>query len=152
MPFAESPLEVDVAALTMREATVTILVSAVAADGVLAQQEADRLDALLPSLRLFQQTSPGHVRDLTETALGLLGSHGPEVLLPACAELIPEDLRAPLFALAVELVIVDGDVGGQRGGVRRDALRRRHLLAEDLRAQPRRAHLRDGDAELLGQC
>ena len=112
MPFAESPLEVDVAALTMREATVTILVSAVAADGVLAQQEADRLDALLPSLRLFQQTSPGHVRDLTETALGLLGSHGPEVLLPACAELIPEDLRAPLFALAVELVIVDGDVGG----------------------------------------
>jgi hypothetical protein len=96
----------------MREATVTILVSAVAADGVLAQQEADRLDALLPSLRLFQQTSPGHVRDLTETALGLLGSHGPEVLLPACAELIPEDLRAPLFALAVELVIVDGDVGG----------------------------------------
>ena len=112
MPFAESPLEVDVAALTMREATVTILVSAVAADGVLAQQEADRLDALLPSLRLFQQTSPGHVRDLTESALGLLGSHGPEVLLPACAELIPEDLRAPLFALAVELVIVDGDVGG----------------------------------------
>jgi uncharacterized tellurite resistance protein B-like protein len=110
MPFAESPLEVDMAALTMREAAVTILMSAVASDGALAQQEADRLDALLPSMRLFQRTSPEHLRDLTETALGLLGSHRPEILLPACAELIPEDLRAPLFALAVELVIADGEV------------------------------------------
>jgi hypothetical protein len=33
-----------------------------------------------------------------------------EGLLPACAATIPEDLRAPLFALAVELVFVDGRI------------------------------------------
>ena len=134
MPFAESPWELDVAALTMREAAVTILMAAVASDGVLAQQEADRLDALLPSMRLFRQTSPDHLRDLTETAFGILGSHGPDVLLPACAGLIPEDLRAPLFALAVELVIVDGDVAaGEMQFV--DGLKRALAIDDDVAAR-----------------
>ena len=43
---------------------------------------------------------------------------------------------------------VDGDVGRQRGGVRRDPLRRRHLLAEDLGAQPGGAHARHRGPEL----
>jgi hypothetical protein len=133
MPFAESPSEVDVAALTMREAAVTILVSAVASDGVLAQQEADRLEALLPSMRLFQQTSPDHLCELAQTALGLLRSHGPEILLSACAELIPEDSRAPLFALAVELVIVDDDVAqGEMQFV--DALKAALAIDDDVAA------------------
>ena len=54
-------------------------------------------------------------------------------------------------AAGADVLAVDGHVGGERGGVRRDALRRRHLLAEDLRAQPRGAHLLDGGPELLGE-
>jgi uncharacterized tellurite resistance protein B-like protein len=112
MPFAEGPLEPDgdVSTLTMREAVTAILVAAVAADGTLVEQEAERLNALLPSMRLFRQTSAAHLQRLTETALDIIGSTGPDALLPACAEVIPEWLRAPLFALAVELVIVDGEV------------------------------------------
>ena len=112
MPFAEGPLEQDgdVSTLTMREAVTAILVAAVAADGTLVEQEAERLNALLPSMRLFRQTSAAHLQRLTETALDIIGSTGPDALLPACAEVIPESLRAPVFALAVELVIVDGDV------------------------------------------
>ena len=112
MPFAEGPLEQDGddSTLTMREAVTAILVAAVAADGTLVEQEAERLNALLPSMRLFRQTSAAHLQRLTETALDIIGSTGPDTLLPACAEVIPESLRAPLFALAVELVIVDGDV------------------------------------------
>lgn len=112
MPFAEGPVEQDgdVSVLTMREAVTAILVAAVAADGTLVEQEAERLNALLPSMRLFRQTSAAHLQRLTETALDIIGSTGPDTLLPACAEVIPASLRAPLFALAVELVIVDGDV------------------------------------------
>ena len=99
-----------ISTLTMREAVTAILVAAVAADGTLVEQEAERLNALLPSMRLFRQTSAAHLQRLTETALDIIGSTGPDALLPACAEVIPESLRAPLFALAVELVIVDGDV------------------------------------------
>jgi hypothetical protein len=61
-------------------------------------------------MRVFRQTSAAHLQRLTETALDIIGSTGPDALLPACAEVIPEWLRAPLFALAVELVIVDGEV------------------------------------------
>jgi uncharacterized tellurite resistance protein B-like protein len=112
MPFAEGPLEQDgdASTLTMREAVTAILVAAVAADGALVEQEAERLNALLPSMRVFRQTSAAHLQRLTETALDIIGSTGPDALLPACAEVIPESLRAPLFALAVELVIVDGEV------------------------------------------
>ena len=112
MPFAEGPLEQDGddSSLTMREAVTAILVAAVAADGTLVEQEAERLNALLPSMRLFRQTSAAHLQRLTETALDIIGNTDPDTLLPACAEVIPESLRAPLFALAVELVIVDGDV------------------------------------------
>ena len=112
MPFAEGPVEQDgdVSKLTTREAVTAILVAAVAADGTLVEQEAERLNALLPSMRLFRQTSAAHLQRLTETALDIIGSTSPDALLPACAEVIPESLRAPLFALAVELVIVDGDV------------------------------------------
>ena len=112
MPFAEGPLEQDgdASTLTMREAVTAILVAAVAADGTLVEQEAERLNALLPSMRVFRQTSEAHLQRLTETALDIIGSTGPDALLPACAEVIPESLRAPLFALAVELVIVDGEV------------------------------------------
>ena len=120
MPFAEGPLEQDGddSTLTMREAVTAILVAAVAADGTLVEQEAERLNALLPSMRLFRQTSAAHLQRLTETALDIIGSTGPDALLPACAEVIPESLRAPLFALAVELVIVDGDVSANRDAIR----------------------------------
>jgi uncharacterized tellurite resistance protein B-like protein len=112
MPFAEGPVEQDgdVSKLTTREAVTAILVAAVAADGTLVEQEAERLNALLPSMRLFRQTSAAHLQRLTETALDIIGSTDPDALLLACAEVIPESLRAPLFALAVELVIVDGEV------------------------------------------
>ena len=110
MSFAESPLDAEVPAVTMQEAVVTILVAAAASDGVLARQEADRLDALLPSMHLFQQTSRQHVRCMMATALDILGSNRSDSWLSACAELIPEDMRGPLFAHAVELVMVDGDV------------------------------------------
>ena len=112
MPFAEGPVGLDgeVPTLTMREAAVTILIAAVAADGALAGKEAERLRALLPSMRLFNQTSAEHLQHLTEMALDIISSTGPDILLPACAEVIPEELRAPLFALAVELVLVDGNV------------------------------------------
>ena len=112
MPFAEGPIEQDtrILPLTMREAAVAILMAAAAADGALAGEEAERLNVLLPSMSLFRQTSREHLQRLTEMALELVGSVDPETLLLACAEVLPHDLRAPLFALAVELVIVDGDV------------------------------------------
>jgi uncharacterized tellurite resistance protein B-like protein len=96
--------------LTVREAAATILVGAVACDGALAPEESLRLNVLLSSMRLFRDVAGEHLQHLIDAAMQTIGQRGAEELLPACAAAIREDLRAPLFALAVELVFVDGRV------------------------------------------
>jgi uncharacterized tellurite resistance protein B-like protein len=95
---------------TLREAAVTVLVAAAAADGTLAPAELARLNALLSSMRLYRQVPPEHLHHLIESALELTMRMPPEGLLAACAAVIPAELRASIFALAVELVFVDGTI------------------------------------------
>jgi uncharacterized tellurite resistance protein B-like protein len=96
--------------LTLREAAVTVLVSAIASDGALAPAENARLNALLSTMRLYGQVPPAHLQHLVDNALELATRTAPETLLPACAGVIPEELRASIFTLAVELVFVDGTI------------------------------------------
>jgi uncharacterized tellurite resistance protein B-like protein len=98
------------ATLTLREAAMAMLVGAVAADGVLAPAEGARLNALLSSMRLYRQVPPEHLQHLIDNALARTTRTAPEELVAACAAVIPEGLRASIFALAVELVFVDGTV------------------------------------------
>jgi uncharacterized tellurite resistance protein B-like protein len=97
-------------ALTLREAAATILVAAVTCDAALAPEESVRLNALLSSMRLYRDVPGEHLQRLVDVATNTLAEHRVEELLPACAAVIREDLRAPLFALAVELVFVDGRI------------------------------------------
>lgn len=96
--------------LTLREAAVTVLVAAVAADGELAPAEDARLNVLLSSMRLYRQMPPEHLQHLIGHAMELATGPLAEGLLPACAAVIPDDLRVSVFALAVELVFVDGRI------------------------------------------
>jgi uncharacterized tellurite resistance protein B-like protein len=102
--------EADKTVLTVREAAATVLVGSVACDGALAPEETIRLNALLSSMRLFHDVPGEQLQRLVDAATRTISQHGAEQLLPTCAAAIPEDLRAPLFAIAVELVFVDGRV------------------------------------------
>jgi uncharacterized tellurite resistance protein B-like protein len=96
--------------LTLREAATAVLVAAVAADGTVGPVEGHRLNELLSSMRLFHQVPADHVQRLIENALNLVTHTAMDGLLAACAAAIPGDLRASLYALAVELVLVDGTI------------------------------------------
>lgn len=100
----------EAATFTLREAAVTVLVAAVASDGTVAPAEGARLNALLSSMRLYRQVPPAHLQHLIEHALEVTAHTPPEELMAACAAVIPEDVRASLFTLAVELVFVDGTI------------------------------------------
>jgi uncharacterized tellurite resistance protein B-like protein len=102
--------------LTLREAAATVLVAAVVSDGALAPAEGTRLNALLSSMRLYRQVAPEHLRHLIENALQLATGMATKELLAACAAVIPEELRAPIFTLAVELVFVDGTIAEREKG------------------------------------
>jgi len=81
-----------------------------AADGAVAPAEDDRLNALLTSMHLFAQVPPDHLQRLIENARDLVTHIGADELLRACAAVIPGEIRASLFALAVELTFVDGTI------------------------------------------
>jgi uncharacterized tellurite resistance protein B-like protein len=99
--------------LTLREAAVTVLVSAIASDGALASAENARLNALLSTMRLYGTVPPAHVQHLIDHALELATRTEPEELLARCAAVVPEELRASIFTLAVELVFVDGTIAAR---------------------------------------
>ena len=96
--------------LTLREAVVNVLVGAVAADGTVGSVEGRRLNELLSSMRLFRQVPADDLQRLIENALELLTHTAADELLAACAAVIPGDLRASLYALAVELALVDDTI------------------------------------------
>jgi uncharacterized tellurite resistance protein B-like protein len=86
----------------------TVLAAAVAADGTVAPDEGDRLNALLSSMDLFCQVPPDHLQRLVEDARNLVTHVAMDELLRECTAVIPGELRTLLFALAVELIFVDG--------------------------------------------
>lgn len=97
--------------LTLREAVVTILAAAAACDGVVTAVDAPRLNAILGSMRLYHTVPQEHRLHLVRRALDMVAGMEGRPLLDACAISIPGHLRLPVFAVAVELVMVDGVIG-----------------------------------------
>jgi uncharacterized tellurite resistance protein B-like protein len=122
--------QTEKAALSVREAAMTILVASVACDGALTPEERIRLNALLSSMQLYRDVAAEQLRRLVDAATHAIAEYGAEELLPTCALTIPEHLRAPLFALAVELVFVDGRVA-EREKKFVDALQRAFGIDEE---------------------
>jgi len=98
------------ARLTLNEAVVTVLVAAVTADGAVGPIECDRLHVLLSSMPLFREVAPEQLQRLVQNALDRVSHTAEDELLPSCAAVIPGNLRASLYSLAVELVFVDGAI------------------------------------------
>jgi hypothetical protein len=97
--------------LTLREAVVTVLAAAAACDGGLTALDAPRLDALLGSMRLYHTVPREHRVHLVRRALDMVAEMEGRPLLDACAVSIPGHHRLPYYAVADELVMVDGAIG-----------------------------------------
>ena len=102
--------------LSSSDAVVAVLVGGVAVDGVLKTEEARRLQDALSSTRWLLGTGVDRPADLTKRALDLIGEHGLAAVLDACGKAIPAELRATTFALATDLVLVDGRLSGRESG------------------------------------
>lgn len=103
----QSARETQLPAMTLREAGVALLVASVASDGAVTSEEATRVNMLISSMNLYRQAPREHLQQLIEAATVRVSSSEPLGLLAECAAVIPDELRAPLFALAVELVFAD---------------------------------------------
>jgi tellurite resistance protein len=96
--------------MTPQEAFVGVVMSAVAADGVITQEEALGVATVLNRMKLFQGVNQNQMKGIFDRTINTLKSQGPSQLIMAAKETLPADLRDTAFAIAADLVLADGVV------------------------------------------
>ena len=95
--------------LTPRQAFAAIVVGALNADGRNAPEEVVRVNEIFNSTRLFRQPPVEPVQAIFERVSDLFRTHGAESVVGLAAKALPPELRGPTFAIAVDLVLADGE-------------------------------------------
>jgi uncharacterized tellurite resistance protein B-like protein len=116
--------------LTPAEAFAALVLSTVRADGRISAEEASRVNQVLGATRLFHTTDTETLQPLLSQVMSLVQRHGPDAVMDLAARALPVPLRAPAFAVSVDLVLADGEAGPQE---RRfiDALQTRLAIADE---------------------
>jgi hypothetical protein len=104
--LSEDPLD-----LSVPEAMIAAMVTAISADDVQSAEESVRLTSVLSTSRLFRHAAGPHDADIVARVVTLLREHGRRPVLEACARTIPPELRTTALANAIDLVFADGRVG-----------------------------------------
>jgi uncharacterized membrane protein YebE (DUF533 family) len=92
--------------LTPSEALTAISVLAVAADGQISEEERQTLAA--NHIRLFSSYSREHFQELFKKVLNLSNHYNPAEVFAAAKNTLTPQLRETAFAIATDLVLVDG--------------------------------------------
>ena len=101
--------------LSVGEAFTAILLAAARADGRVTSAEANRLEDVLASMRLYCDCGRSAPRPLVEQLIHLLAERGDPVIVYAAAAALPPELKASVLALAADIVLVDGGIrSGER--------------------------------------
>jgi hypothetical protein len=108
----QGPAPAGAMKLSLPEAYAAVLVAAISADGRFGVEEANRLNNVLSTSRLFEGAVQAGDVTVVERALNLLSDRGLAPVLTACRASIPADLHASIFAVATDLVLADGRVDG----------------------------------------
>jgi tellurite resistance protein len=99
-----------VKALTRDQAVVALLIGAMTANGRVSAEEAARAHHLIWSTKMFRR-KPGQTVDrLIDGSRTLIERHGPAAVIATVARAIPAGVRAPVFAIAADLVLADGKI------------------------------------------
>ena len=103
--------------LTPAEAYSGILLSAVAADGHIADEEAQGLYTITARMKLYQDWAPDKFRVMMDKLLKILKREGLDKLMSRSAQALPDELKEPAFANACDLVLADGTVEDEERAV-----------------------------------
>ncbi len=96
--------------MTPQEAFTGVIMSAVASDGTITQDEAVSVIAILSRMKLYQGMNDGQIRKMLDKTVDTLKKQGPSPLIAGAKETLPAELRDTAFATAADLVLADGVV------------------------------------------
>jgi uncharacterized tellurite resistance protein B-like protein len=94
--------------LSVGEAFAAILLAAARADGSVTAVEADRIEGILASMRLYRDCDRSALQPLVEQLFDLLAQRGDPVIVHAAASAVPPELKPAVMALAADIVLADG--------------------------------------------
>jgi tellurite resistance protein len=100
-PPAVSKLDAD-------DAFIALLIAAMDASGHVSAEEAARAHNIIWSMRRFRHRSGDTVGRKIERMRTLVEKHGASPVIDAAGRQIPKRLRGAAFAVAADLVLVDG--------------------------------------------
>ncbi len=93
-----------------QEAFAGILLSVVAADGHISDEEAQDFNARANRMKLFSEQTGAQFSQMIDRLSQILRKEGPSALMNRSAQALPQDLRATAFVVATDLVFADGTV------------------------------------------
>lgn len=96
--------------MTVQEAFTGILLGAAAADGHIADEEAEGLWTTLSRMRMFDSWTGQKFNHMMSRLVKVLKRHDVEGLLNRCAANLPQKLHETAFANACDIVLADGVV------------------------------------------
>ncbi len=96
--------------LSTPEAFAGVLLSAVASDGHISEEEAQGLNTITARMKLFNNVSPDKYGKMMDKLLGILKREGVDVLLERSSEALPSELRETAFANCANLALADGGI------------------------------------------
>lgn len=100
----------DKAKLSKEEAFAAVGFAAIAADGVITEEEARGFIVGLYRMKMFSNFSDNQMNALLNKLINVIKKQGLEGLVSMSNETLPADLKETAFAVATDLAFADGDV------------------------------------------
>jgi tellurite resistance protein len=99
-----------------QEAFVALLIASARADGSVSAHEANRIEHVVAGMKLFRGHSNERLQKVFATAAERIKEHGVPSVVQAAAAIVPKELGATTFAVAIDLMLSDGRLSPKEEG------------------------------------
>jgi tellurite resistance protein len=109
--------EAETVKLTKEESFAGIVLAAVAADGVITEEEAQGLVISLVRMKTYVGYTGNQMSAMLNKLIGIIKKQGVDALVNLSKESLSQDLRETAFAVATDLALADGEIADQEKGI-----------------------------------
>jgi len=103
--------------LTKEESFAAITLAAVAADGVITEEEANGLVVGLVRMKLYAGYNGNQMGNMLNKLVNIVRKQGVEALVGMARENLPKELAETAFAVATDLALADGEIAEQEKAI-----------------------------------
>jgi len=103
--------------LSKEESFVSIALAAVAADGIITQEEANGLIVGMMRMKMFRGYSSNQMGAVLNKCVNIVQKQGVDALINLAKDSLAEDMRETAFAVATDLALADGEIAQEEKNI-----------------------------------